>query len=71
MGRWRHSWLARTRTAPAALRVGAAAARLRRVPFRVMHEDLGAHAGQDPDPTERAYRVAVLLDGVSEVSASS
>jgi len=32
-----------------------------------MHEDLGAHAGQDPDPTERAYRVAVLLDGVSEV----
>ena len=31
-----------------------------------MHEDLGAHAGQQPDPTERAYRLAVLLDGVPE-----
>jgi hypothetical protein len=31
-----------------------------------MHEDLGANAEQQPDPTERAYRVAVLLDGVSE-----
>ena len=31
-----------------------------------MHEDLGAHAGRAPDPTERAYRLAVLLDGVPE-----
>jgi hypothetical protein len=31
-----------------------------------MHEDLGANAGQQPDPAERAYRVAVLLDSVSE-----
>ena len=36
-----------------------------------MHEDLGANAGQEPDPAERAYRVAVLLDGVSKASASS
>ena len=33
-----------------------------------MHEDLGAHAGQEPDPTERAYRLAVLLDDVSEAT---
>jgi hypothetical protein len=33
-----------------------------------MHEDLGARAGQQPDPTERAYRLAVLLDGVSEAT---
>ena len=31
-----------------------------------MHEDLGAHAGREPDPTERAYRLTVLLDGVPE-----
>ena len=33
-----------------------------------MHEDLGANAGQQPDVTERAYRLAVLLDGVSEAT---
>ncbi len=33
-----------------------------------MHEDLGAHAGQQPDSTERAYRLAVLLNGVSEAA---
>ena len=33
-----------------------------------MHEDLGAHAGRQPDTTERAYRLAVLLDGVSEAA---
>ena len=33
-----------------------------------MHEDLGSHAGREPDPTERAYRLAVLLDGVPEAA---
>lgn len=32
-----------------------------------MHEDLGTHAGRTPDPTERAYRVDVLLDRVTEL----
>jgi hypothetical protein len=33
-----------------------------------MHEDLGAHAGREPDPTERAYRLDVLLDAVPEAA---
>jgi hypothetical protein len=33
-----------------------------------MHEDFGANAGSEPDPVERAYRIDVLLDGVSEVA---
>lgn len=33
-----------------------------------MHEDLGAHAGRAPDPAERAYHLAVLLDGVPEAA---
>jgi hypothetical protein len=33
-----------------------------------MHEDLGANAGRQADLTERGYRVAVLLDGVSEAA---
>jgi hypothetical protein len=33
-----------------------------------MHEDLGSHAGREPDPAERGYRLDVLLDGVSEAA---
>jgi hypothetical protein len=33
-----------------------------------MHEDLGSHAGQEPDPAERGYRLDVLLDGVTEAA---
>jgi hypothetical protein len=36
-----------------------------------MHEDLGAHAGQPPDPTDRAYRLEVLLDGAPEIACIS
>jgi hypothetical protein len=34
-----------------------------------MHEDFGSHAGREPDPAERGYRLDVLLDGVSEAAA--
>ena len=33
-----------------------------------MHEDFGANVGREPDPTERAYRIDVLLDGIPEVA---
>jgi hypothetical protein len=33
-----------------------------------MHEDFGAHAGREPDPVERAYRIDVLLDGIPEAA---
>ena len=33
-----------------------------------MHEDFGVHAGREPDPSDRAYRIDVLLDGVPEVA---
>jgi hypothetical protein len=33
-----------------------------------MHEDLGAHAGREPDPAKRAYRIDVLLDGIPEIA---
>ena len=33
-----------------------------------MHEDFGANAGSEPDPVERAYRIDVLLVGISEVA---
>ena len=33
-----------------------------------MHEDFGLRAGRDPDPSDRAYRIDVLLDGVPEVA---
>ncbi|MDA0161132.1 hypothetical protein OM076_12705 [Solirubrobacter ginsenosidimutans] len=34
-----------------------------------MHEDFGSHAGREPDPAERGYRLDVLLDGVTEAAA--
>jgi hypothetical protein len=33
-----------------------------------MHEDFGANAGREPDPTERAFRLDVLLDGIPEAA---
>jgi hypothetical protein len=33
-----------------------------------MHEDFGSHAGREPDPAERGYRLDVLLDGVTEAA---
>jgi hypothetical protein len=33
-----------------------------------MHEDFGSHAGREPDPVERGYRIDVLLDGVPEIA---
>jgi hypothetical protein len=33
-----------------------------------MHEDFGSHAGREPDPAERGYRLDVLLDGVTETA---
>jgi hypothetical protein len=31
-----------------------------------MHDDFGSHAGREPDPAERGYRLDILLDGVTE-----
>jgi hypothetical protein len=33
-----------------------------------MHEDFGSHAGREPDPAERGYRLEVLLDEVTEAT---
>jgi hypothetical protein len=33
-----------------------------------MHEDFGSHAGREPDPAERGYRLDVLLGGVTEAA---
>jgi hypothetical protein len=33
-----------------------------------MHEDFGTHAGREPDPVERGYRLDILLDGVTEAA---
>ena len=33
-----------------------------------MHEDFGANAGREPGTDDRAYRIDVLLDGVSETA---
>ena len=33
-----------------------------------MHEDFGSHAGREPDPAPRGYRLDVLLDGVTEAA---
>ena len=33
-----------------------------------MHEDFGANAGREPGTDDRAFRIDVLLDGVSETA---
>lgn len=59
---WICAWFARARGEGEAAEVPPG------VPFPGMHEDIGAHAGSDPDPTDRAYRLDVLIDGVPEVA---
>jgi len=34
-----------------------------------MHEDFGSHAGREPDPAQRGYRLDIRLDGVTEAAA--